>query len=67
MAKFEKKLQPWSYLDLPLAGEVTIVDRILAVGHIYYSSYLFPSQAAYKWLEHILRRFLWAKGHPLVS
>jgi hypothetical protein len=48
MAKFEKKLQAWSHLDLPLVRKVMIVDRILVVGHIYYPPLMFPSQETYK-------------------
>jgi hypothetical protein len=54
----EKKPQDWSHLDFPFTGKVTIVDRILTKGHIYYSSYLFPSHETYKWLEFILKIFL---------
>jgi hypothetical protein len=61
MDKFEKKLVVWYLLDLPLTKHITVVDKILAVGHSYYSSSLFPSKSSCKGLEPVLRNFLLGK------
>lgn len=58
-----------NHLDLPLVWKVIVVDMILAMRHIYYSSSLFPSQATNRWLEHNVISFLWSnkggqKGSP---
>jgi hypothetical protein len=72
MAKFEKKLQAWCHLDLLLTKNVTVVDKILVIRDIYYSSCLFPSQSTYRMLEQGFKSF-WGgkqgreKGIPFVS
>ena len=48
------------------------IDRKQATKHIYFSTFLPHSQAAYKWFKCILKSFLWgkqgeAKGLPMVT
>lgn len=43
LTKSEGKLRKWFAQDIPLAGKVTIVNKIVAESHAYYSSCLFPT------------------------
>eukprot|EP01018_Ginkgo_biloba_P013924 Gb_27022 [translate_table: standard] len=55
------KIQKWIAKNLSLVAKITIVDKILASGHIHYSSCLFPSKTGYIQMEKMLWMFLWGK------
>jgi len=43
LIKSDGKLRKWFAQDIPLAGKVTIVYKIVAESHAYYSSCLLPT------------------------
>lgn len=70
-SEVQSKLHTWYHKDLPLAGKLTVVGRILQASHIYYASCWFPSRTQFRRLEQVLRSYLWAKfgglkGLPMV-
>lgn len=41
--KLQSKLQRCQYKYLTFAGTLVIISKILQVGHVYYSSWFFPT------------------------